>query len=214
MGLSTCDAHETHRVQVLDGRELAPFGARAAAFVIDFVVAGLLFMVLFALVGFPIARALVRAGVVQLHGNVMLHLNFFHNWYSVAWLVLYFGLATYWGDGRTPGKRLVRIRVVSLVHDHLSLWHAIERALGYGASALEFGFGFAQYFIHRNRRTVHDRIAETIVVADRPAHPDRHAADAPDRPDEPGSGRRPITAARGSAPRDVRVRRPSPSAAP
>ena len=39
-----------------------------------------------------------------------------------------------------------------------------KRALGYGASALEFGFGFIQYFIHPNRRTVHDRIAETIVV--------------------------------------------------
>jgi len=30
--------------------------------------------------------------------------------------------------------------------------------------ALEGGFGFLQYFIHPNRRTVHDRIAETIVV--------------------------------------------------
>jgi uncharacterized RDD family membrane protein YckC len=44
------------------------------------------------------------------------------------------------------------------------LWHAIERALGYGASALELGFGFLQYFIHPNKQTVHDRIAETIVV--------------------------------------------------
>jgi len=33
-----------------------------------------------------------------------------------------------------------------------------------GASFLEFGFGFVQYFIHPNRRTVHDRIAETIVI--------------------------------------------------
>jgi uncharacterized RDD family membrane protein YckC len=48
----------------------------------------------------------------------------------------------------------------------LSLWHCIERALGYAASALEAGFGFAQFFLHPNRQTVHDRIAETIVVAD------------------------------------------------
>jgi hypothetical protein len=27
-----------------------------------------------------------------------------------------------------------------------------------------FGFGFLQYFIDYNRRTVHDRIAETIVI--------------------------------------------------
>ncbi len=29
---------------------------------------------------------------------------------------------------------------------------------------LELGLGFVQYFFDRNRRTVHDRIAETIVV--------------------------------------------------
>jgi len=58
------------------------------------------------------------------------------------------------------------ICAVSLVHERLSLWHSIERALGYGASALEFGFGFAQYFLRPNHRTVHDRIAEAIVVAE------------------------------------------------
>ena len=46
----------------------------------------------------------------------------------------------------------------------MGLWQSLERALGYGASFLEGGFGFLQYFIHRNRQTVHDRIAETIVV--------------------------------------------------
>jgi hypothetical protein len=49
----------------------------------------------------------------------------------------------------------------------MTLWHSIERALGYGAAALEFGFGFAQFFIHPYRRTVQDRIAETIVVKEK-----------------------------------------------
>jgi uncharacterized RDD family membrane protein YckC len=48
----------------------------------------------------------------------------------------------------------------------LTLWQSVERALGYGASFLEGGFGFVQYFFAPNRRTVHDRIAETIVVQD------------------------------------------------
>jgi uncharacterized RDD family membrane protein YckC len=72
----------------------------------------------------------------------------------------------YIGNGKTLGKRLLHIRVVSLVHHRMSLWHSFERALGYGASTLELGFGFLQYFIHPNRRTVHDRIAETIVIRD------------------------------------------------
>ena len=57
---------------------------------------------------------------------------------------------------------MMGIRVISIVHHRMGLWHSIERALGYGASALEFGF--VQYFIHPNRRTVHDRMAETIVI--------------------------------------------------
>ncbi len=166
MRASTYDGHETTRMHALHGRELASFQRRAAALAIDFAIAGLLFM----LIVYPTALLLVRMGVIKPEGNVTLRLNFFENWYSVVWLVFYFGLATYVGNGKTIGKWLMRIRVVSLVHEHISLWHAIERALGYGASALEFGFGFLQYFLHPNRRTVHDRIAETIVVADGQAH--------------------------------------------
>ena len=78
--------------------------------------------------------------------------------------VLYFGLITYFTNGYTLGKRILRIRIISTNHRHLTLWHSIERSLGYYASSLEFGFGFLQYFIDYNRRTVHDRIAETIVI--------------------------------------------------
>ena len=87
----------------------------------------------------------------------------------LLFLVLFFGLSVYLGNGRTIGKRMMGIRVISIVHHRMGLWHSIERALGYGASALEFGFGFVQYFIHPNRRTVHDRMAETIVIRDKPS---------------------------------------------
>lgn len=173
MQSSTYDAHETERLRALHGRRLASFGSRAAAFAVDIALGGLLFMIVtVALVYLTTGGGEWRlttpaAGGAVPHGDVAnVQLKFSSNWYSVVWWVLYFGLATYFGQGRTPGKRLLRIRVVSLVHDRLSLWHAFERALGYGASALEFGFGFLQYFIHPNHRTVHDRIAETIVVAD------------------------------------------------
>ena len=153
--------HELH------GVELAPFGRRAVAFVIDFAIGGLLFTLPFVVLALASGsfRPRLRMGGAPEAGTIQL--NFFDNWFSVLWWVLYFGLATYFGNGRTPGKRLLGIRVVSLVHQRLGLWHSIERALGYAASALEFGFGFLQYFLHPNRRTVHDRIAETIVVVER-----------------------------------------------
>jgi len=81
--------------------------------------------------------------------------------------VLYFGFFLWRGNGRTPGKRLMKIRVVSLVHTHMTFWHSVERALGYGAAALEGGFGFIQYFLHPYRRCAQDRLAETIVVTER-----------------------------------------------
>ena len=85
----------------------------------------------------------------------------------VVWLILYFGLIVWRSNGFTPGKKLFGIRILSLTHPQITLWQSIERALGYGASMLEAGLGFFQYFTARNRCCVHDRIAETIVVNER-----------------------------------------------
>lgn len=153
------------RVHALAGEPLASFRRRAAAILVDFVLAGLGFIA----VSLPVSKWLEESG--RLGHAPHISFNFFNNWYSLAWTVSYFGLTTWWGRGATPGKRLLGIRVHSLVHEHLSLWHCIERGLGYGASMLEGGFGFFQYYMNPNRQTVHDRIAETIVVREvrRPA---------------------------------------------
>jgi uncharacterized RDD family membrane protein YckC len=77
---------------------------------------------------------------------------------------LYFTFLFYFWNGQTVGKFLLRIKVLSLYHKRIGLWHCLERSLGYFASALEFGFGFIQAFWNPNRMTLHDKIAETIVV--------------------------------------------------
>lgn len=157
--MQTYNAHETERMHQVHGARLASFKARAVAFVIDFFAAFVLFAAIFILG----SRLLSSLGLLKVETNVNLEFDL-HHWYSILFVVLYFGLSTYFGNGKTLGKWLMSIHVVSLAHERMSLWHSFERALGYGASALEFGFGFIQYFIHPNRRTVHDRIAETIVV--------------------------------------------------
>ena len=78
--------------------------------------------------------------------------------------VLYFAVSFYFWKGQTIGKYFLRIRVLSLYHEHIGLWHCIERSLGYFASALEFGFGYIQAFWNPNRMSLHDKIGETIVV--------------------------------------------------
>jgi uncharacterized RDD family membrane protein YckC len=77
---------------------------------------------------------------------------------------IYFALSFYFLKGQTIGKYFLKIKVLSLYHEKLGLWHCIERSLGYFASALEFGFGFIQAFWNPNRMTLHDKIGETVVI--------------------------------------------------
>ncbi len=149
------NAHGTIRVLALEGVELASFLRRSAAIAIDFVAV----LVIFAAVAIPIA-------LWDKQHQIEAHLNFnpFENWYSTLLPVVYCGLTVWLTNGRTLGKWLTGIQIVSLAHERMSLWHSIERALGYGASLLEAGSGFFQYAVHPNKQTVHDRIAETIVV--------------------------------------------------
>ena len=141
----------------LEGIRLAPFMRRAIAFFIDTILAGIV------AVAFYFGYAALT-GTIEKDGNVVINAE---NWESILAMLLYFGVATYLGNGKTLGKKLMKIRVVSLTHARMTFWQSIERALGYGASLLEGGFGFLQCFTHANRRTVHDRIAETIVVDER-----------------------------------------------
>jgi uncharacterized RDD family membrane protein YckC len=78
---------------------------------------------------------------------------------------LYFTVLSYYTKGQTIGKIFLRIKIVSLYHDHMGFWHCVERSLGYFASTLEFGFGFIQAFWNPNRMTLHDKIGETIVIS-------------------------------------------------
>ena len=157
-------AHETARADELDGQPLASFPRRAVGFAID--------LLIVALLGKPIEYAwqnYVPHGWEQ-HTRIDLeHVR------SLIVLVVYFSIAVYLGHGRTVGKWIANTRVVSLTHQRVTAWQSVERALGYGASFLEVGFGFLQYFINRNRQCVHDRIAETIVVDARSFAPTRQA---------------------------------------
>jgi uncharacterized RDD family membrane protein YckC len=153
-----------HRV---DGMQLGSFRARAAAIIIDLIIA----LTLSILVQLAIAYWREPSA-----SDTTLEIHSFNEGYTGVWLVVYFALTTWLFRGRTPGKWLLRLRVISLTHERISPWGAVERALGYGISIAECGFGFLQYFIHPNCRTVHDRIAETIVVRERKARVSTEAA--------------------------------------
>jgi uncharacterized RDD family membrane protein YckC len=159
----------------LEGLELADFSRRFVALLIDlFVLVLVLYLIgtilnFFGLIDFGLKIGISSDKTIMTTPAVNndLHINIPEYLKIIIKLlipVVYFGIITYCTNGYTLGKRIFRIRIISTNHQHLTLWHSIERSLGYYASSLEFGFGFLQYFIDYNRRTVHDRIAETIVI--------------------------------------------------
>jgi uncharacterized RDD family membrane protein YckC len=146
-------ARETAREDEIDGLPLATFGRRATGFGIDF----FLVMLLRKLTGFLwqnyVPHQWERYTLINLPHLI-----------DVIVLAVYFCLALYIGNGQTFGKRIMRTRVISLTHKRVTLWQALERSLGYGASFLEGGFGFVQFYTQRNRQCAHDRLAETVVI--------------------------------------------------
>jgi uncharacterized RDD family membrane protein YckC len=132
---------------------LAHLSERAVAFTIDYV----LFMVLFA----------VSMKTVFPEFNIQL------NPHGMTWSAIWIGLfVLYQGycssEGRQSlGKWAIGIRVVNLEGGPLSLTQALIRAAGYiGSSILCLGFAWARF--NPARQTLHDLMAGTGVIEDRP----------------------------------------------
>jgi len=157
-GKDTYCGHETPAEWALEGLPLASFKQRAAAYAIDLILIGVVCAALLAIyVGWQVAHGVHN---VSLAGDT-------DEIEYIAAIAPYHSLFNYFGNGLTPGKRALGIRVVSLVGPRLGRWQSVERALGYGAAMLEGGLGFAQYFWSPNRMCAQDRLAETIVVVTR-----------------------------------------------
>jgi hypothetical protein len=83
---------------------------------------------------------------------------------GLGWSGLYFTALTVFGRGRTPGKRLLRTRVIRLDGERIGWWTAFERFGGYAAGFATGLLGFFQILWDPNRQAVHDKIAATVVV--------------------------------------------------
>jgi len=149
--------------------KLATIKRRFAAFFIDFLVLILIYLsiiVLFAVFDMNLSKIDVH-GIFEVDmemENAPSYLITILKIFFGLLPVIYFTVSFYFFKGRTFGKFIFRLKVLSLYHEQIGLWHCIERSLGYFASALEFGFGFIQAFWNPNRMTLHDKIGETIVI--------------------------------------------------
>jgi len=79
----------------------------------------------------------------------------------VLWTV--YPVIFHWLWGQTLGKMAVQIRVVTVDGRPLSLSCAIIRQLGSWVSAAVFGIGYLMAGLRRDKRALHDLIADTRV---------------------------------------------------
>jgi uncharacterized RDD family membrane protein YckC len=146
-------AHATARAHALDGFLLATFWQRLLGYCVDLLVV--------VVIWFPFEFSWRK---FLLHETDMHIVWDFHEAGNIAMMVLYWGLATYFGNGQTIGKWVARTRVLSVTSERMGLWQSVERGLGYGAAVLEGGLGFLQFFWDPNQMCAQDRLAETIVI--------------------------------------------------
>jgi len=148
---------------------LASIRKRLVAFLIDWIVLIIFYLCiifLFGLFNLNLSKINVH-GIFEVEmemDNAPSYLITFLKFFFGLLPLLYFTISFYFWKGKTIGKYILRIKVLSLYHERLGLWHCIERSLGYFASALEFGFGYIQAIWNPNRMTLHDKIGETIVI--------------------------------------------------
>lgn len=164
----------TPQLSVLTGEEviLAESWQRLLAFLIDFVTIIGLFVIVINIIDFigPHLNKVNIKGIdeveIKADGISEIGINYLKIGFASI-PTIYFALLNYFTNGKSLGKWIMRIRVISLYHHKISFWHCAERALGYAASTLELGLGFLQIFWNPNRMCLHDRIAETIVIRDK-----------------------------------------------
>jgi len=158
--------HEIHDENKL---VLASIKRRFVAFLIDWIVLILFYLciiIVFAIFKMDISKINVH-GIFDVEiemSNTPSYLITIFKFLFGLLPIFYFTLSFYFGKGQTVGKYFLRIKILSLYHEHLGLWHCIERSLGYFASAVEFGFGYIQACWNPNRMSLHDKISETIVI--------------------------------------------------
>jgi uncharacterized RDD family membrane protein YckC len=148
---------------------IAPYLKRILSFLIDVIIIGLIYVfleLLFQFLGFQVLAIDVEnfTHVVFKSKDLGSTAQFIIKWILISIPTLYFTLTTFFLNGQTFGKKIFKIQIISLYHKKIGIWHCLERSLGYVASTLEFGLGFVQAIWNNNRMTLHDKIAETIVI--------------------------------------------------
>jgi uncharacterized RDD family membrane protein YckC len=141
--------------------EPAPLGSRAVAMLIDLAIVSLgVILVSLGPMHLSEARLPSSGGVMFLHPVWLLLLPVI-----VILIPLGYHSVCVARFSATPGKQLLRLKVVrSTTHRRIGLGRAAARYAASYLSAVPLGAGYVMALFDVRRRTLHDRIAGTVVA--------------------------------------------------
>jgi uncharacterized RDD family membrane protein YckC len=134
----------------------AGFASRFIAFIFDCVVSIGVFLLVLGAASFA-ASVLTGSSIHWSRGNTWVVVAFF------AWEFLYY--AYFWtASGKTVGMVLLGVRVVGQDGSIVGTRRGLIRTLAFPLSFIILGLGFLGILLRRDRRALHDVIADTAVV--------------------------------------------------
>ena len=83
----------------------------------------------------------------------------------IGWFIFFLVL---WAQGLTPGKLILGMRVIKTTGERAGFWRmALREIIGKWVSAIVILLGFLWIIWDKDRQGFHDKIADTLVVAER-----------------------------------------------
>lgn len=136
--------------------DLAGLNSRALAFFIDLIIISLVALLAFG-IGIYVIQSL-SVGVFNL-GRVFMPIYLLLFFLSSSYFVILNGYG-----GKTIGKMLMGIRIISDEGNPIGFWQSFVRWIGYYISGSIFFIGFLWSIFDRSSQSWHDKIACTFVV--------------------------------------------------
>ena len=133
---------------------------RIVAFILDVLVLISFFMLFVAVI---LALLLIDSSNSNPSDRAFLISGVILGLYVFAFVPLYHVLLWSW-RGQTVGMMAVHIKVLSRNGGRVTRWRSALRLFGYAASVLPLFLGLLMALFDGKRRTLHDRLAGTVVV--------------------------------------------------
>jgi uncharacterized RDD family membrane protein YckC len=147
--------------------KFAGFWRRLVSYTIDCIIINIIFMALLIIVFVAFSSGIMSgnnlSSISDLLNPAALSLSFIGIYIFYTALFIFYFTYFHGAGGRTPGKMLLSLQVLSADATPISFGVAFLRSVGYLVSSI-FCLGFIWAAFDRRKQGWHDKIAQTVVV--------------------------------------------------